>query len=120
MPIDVTYDEKKELIVVDSYGNIQFQNLRETLDQIKGFVLSTGSTKVFVDATKEDSLPGIYNVYRFGKLIAEETCLVKYAIIPSESTIRELKFMETVSINHGGLFRLFESKSDAIKWLSLS
>lgn len=71
MPERVSILEDLQIIKVDSFGEVSFSDLRQSLYEVFKIHQERGFTKVFVDASKETSFPSTIPVFEFGTELAQ-------------------------------------------------
>jgi hypothetical protein len=88
---------------------------RETASRI---VAEQGVKNFLVDVSATTSKPSDKVIYAHGVALSglAEFLGVRFAIVTSEIDSTD-SFLETVTVNRGGIFRLFESRDDALAWL---
>jgi hypothetical protein len=118
MAEDVTIREDLQVIQVKSYGDITAEDLKKTLDAIRGIRQRKGLTKVFVDATKVTSYPSTLSIFKFGSDAAASLMSIKLAIAAPPGAAHDPAFFETVTRNRGALVSVFDSPDAALAWLT--
>ncbi|MBU8922073.1 MAG: hypothetical protein KOO63_09670 [Bacteroidales bacterium] len=113
----VTIREDLQIIQVDSYGDVNAEDLKKSLETVFKIRQEQGLTRVLVDATRETSLPSTPRVFEFGSQLAELLRGMKFALATSPETDRDLRFLVTVAINRGAQVSVFDSVDDALVWL---
>ena len=117
MPEEVTVLEDLQIIKVDSYGDVTAADLKESLEAVVRIRQERGITRVFVDATKETSLPDTFSAFEFGKSMAHAIQGLRVAVVGSKMLAKDLEFIKTVAQNRGGIIQVFDTKDDAFAWL---
>ncbi len=120
MPETVSINEDLGIICVRSYGEVTEQDLHTSRELTAKAYQEHGFTNVLVDAREEVSLPQTASLYDFvsGLLGADMPRTMKFALVVSEHTKRDLAFIETVAVNRGLLVSIFDSCSAAVAWLT--
>ena len=117
MPEEVTVIEDLQIIKVDSYGDVTAEDLKESLEAVVRIRQERGFTRVFVDATKETSLPDTFSAFKFGERMANAIRGLRVAVVGSKMLAKDLEFIQTVAQNRGGIIQVFDTKEDALAWL---
>jgi hypothetical protein len=117
MPERVTIEENLRIIHVDSYGDVTAKDLQGSIKAVARINKEHGFTKVFVDATKETSLPSTFHSFDIGSQLANAVRLLRVAVLGSTRLKKNLTFIETVAHNRGALVKVFYSRKDAMAWL---
>ena len=118
MPERVSILEDKGIILVESFGTISIDDIRNSLDQVIKLQIETGYKRILVDGSKETSMPETFPLFEFGEDLAKSLSGSQIAVITSLFTHNDLNFLETVIANRGGKIRLFEKLKDAYAWLA--
>ncbi len=78
----------------------------------------TGCRRVLVDARQHVGEIQVMELHQIGELIARELPRGSYvALVASPGRLAMDRFLETVAVNRGVLFRLFTKHEDAQEWL---
>jgi hypothetical protein len=119
MPEEISIDTLSQIVVVRSSGHITVNDLASSREQIFEIYRETGINKVLVDAREQKSFITITDSYRRADDLGENPISrkLKFAILPSIRTEKELRFIETTSRNKGLSVMIHDSKESAIKWL---
>ena len=119
MPETISIDPLNQIIVVRSSGHITVSDLASSRERIFEIYKETGINKVLVDAREQKSFITITDSYRRADDFGENPISreLKFAILPSIHTEKELRFLETTSRNKGLNVMIHESKESAIDWL---
>ena len=119
MPERVTVRDDQQIIVVESWGKITREDLEHSLRSVLDFHREKGYRNVLVDATAEDQFPPVEDIFDFGNELARVATLgIRFAIVASPKTAEDLRFLETVAWNRGGLLQVFSRMEEALSWLS--
>jgi hypothetical protein len=117
MPQQVTLSRDERYIHVESWGDVSLDDLVDSMKQLVDLSREKGLKRVFVNATRETSSPSSPEIFQFGKRVAKHLQYVKLAVVISKSLEEDLRFFESVSRNRGADVRIFDSSTDALKWL---
>lgn len=119
MPEDISIDQDNQIIAVRSWGHISASDLASSRDRIFEIHKETGIRKVLIDAREQKSFPKIMDSYKASEKLGKNPVSrkLKYAIVPSLHTKKELRFLETTSLNRGLSVMIHESRERAIEWL---
>jgi hypothetical protein len=119
MPEEISIDPLNHIIVVRSSGHITVNDLTSSREKIFEIYSETGINKVLVDAREQKSFITITDSYRRTDDFGENPISrkLKFAVLPSIHTEKELRFLETASRNKGLHVMIHDSKESAIKWL---
>ncbi len=118
MPQMVTVREDLNVIHVESYGDVTADDLRLSMEAVVKFHQNCNISKLFINATYEQSLPTTMPLFDFGAKVARVLGTLKIAVAKSPKTAEKRRFMETVIRNRGADLRIFDSKDAALKWLT--
>ena len=75
--------------------------------------------KVMVDATGQRSLPSIFALYDFATDLSTQARNLRHAIVISEQSPEDIRFVEIAAHNRGLIIQIFSSRDDALSWLNL-
>ena len=117
MPEEVTVLEDLQIIKVDSYGDVTATDLKKALEAVVRIRQERGLTRVFVDATKQTSLPDTFSAFKFGERLAHAIQGLRVAVVGGKMLAKDLEFIQTVTQNRGGILQVFDTKEDALAWL---
>ena len=117
MPEEVSILEDLGIIQVDSYGEVTEADLLASMEEILEIQKARGLTRVFVDASRETSLPRSLPLHQFGSALSKDAMMLKFAVLVNESVREDLHFLETVTKNRGMQVRMFDSRQKAFAWL---
>jgi hypothetical protein len=117
MPDKVTVREDLQIIQVDSYGDVTANDLMQSMETVMNIQRERGISKVFVDATKQTSMPSTMPVFEFGSKLAQNAGALRFAVAVLQNTKEKVGFLETVARNRGAQFKIFDSTEAALAWL---
>ena len=119
MPEEVKIDTDNQIIVVKSYGHISASDVASTRDRIFEIHDETGIDKVLIDAREQLSFLQTLDTYNFSEGVGKDSRSreLKYAIIPSVKTIKDLHFLETVTVNRRITVMIHDNKESAVNSL---
>jgi hypothetical protein len=117
MPEEVSILADLGIIQVDSYGHVSERDLLASMEEVLAIYRDRGFSRVFVDASRETSLPATLPLHQFGAVLSEDATSLKFAVLVSEQVREELRFLETVTRNRGMEVRMFASRDEALAWL---
>ena len=117
MPEEVSILADLGIIQVDSYGEVTEADLLASMEEVLEIQNTRGFTRVFVDASKETSLPKTLPLHQFRSVLSTDAMMLKIAVLASESLREDLRFLETVTRNRGMQVRIFDSREKAMTWL---
>lgn len=118
MPETVTVDEDLGIVRIESYGDVNAEDFRATLELALRFHEERGLTKGFVDATKVTSYPSTSSIFDFGSRAAASLKGIKVAIAAPPGMLDDPVFFETVARNRGAKLMVFDSPDAALAWLT--
>jgi hypothetical protein len=77
---------------------------------------NTGINNILVDTTKQKELPDVFQLL---DIFSELPLLFKSALIfnKSQASAKEIRFMETISVNRDKNMRCFYNREQAVDWL---
>jgi len=117
MPEKVSIREDLQVIQVESYGEVTSEDLKESLAAVSRIQQERGLTRLFVDATKETSVPGTSKIFDFGQKVGMELRGWRVAIAVSPATATDLSFFQNIALNRGAHVETFDSTDTALAWL---
>ncbi|OVE74222.1 hypothetical protein BVX94_01000 [bacterium B17] len=117
MPDKVTTREDIKAIYVESYDVVTGEDLMNSMQLIANLKEQTGYNKIYVDASKQTSMPDTTSIFEFGATVTKVLFGMKMAIFTSPTTRDDVAFLEDVAGNRGAIIRLFDSEEDALEWL---
>ncbi len=117
MPEEVSILADLGIIQIDSYGEVTEGDLLATMEEVLEIQRERGLTRVFVDASKETSLPSTLPLHQFGSLLSSDAMMLRFAVLVSPEVRDDLRFLETVTQNHGMQVRMFDCREEALNWL---
>jgi hypothetical protein len=117
MPERVTIREDLQVIQIDSWGDVTMEDLKASFEEVLKISQERGLARVFVDATKQTSLPSTMPMFQFGSDLAREAPDLRFAVVRSPSLKEKTGFFETVVRNRGAQVNIFKTAEDALAWL---
>jgi hypothetical protein len=117
MPEEVSILEDLGIIQVDSFGEVTEGDLLASMEEVLAIHRERGFSKVFVDASRETSLPSTFPLHQFGAVLSEDGMVLKIAAVISDTVREDLRFLETVTQNRGMQLKLFDTREEALAWL---
>ena len=116
---NVTYNADLQMVEVFSPGNLSEEDILGQRLQIERLILKHRAARVLVDTTALISLPATMALYDFVNTFAETKIprRVRFALLSGVSSARDVRFLETLSINRGYLVRAFNTREEALAWL---
>jgi len=117
MPEKIHIREDLQIIHIDSFGDVTSDDLRNSLNEVCRIYQEHGLTRIFIDATRETSLPSTYPLFEFGSDLADYVQFFVFAVVVSPAVKDDLMFLETVTRNRGMTVRMFDSPKTAMSWL---
>ncbi len=120
MPEIITVFQDLGIIQIESFGVLSAKDLLKSRQSVSEICQERGFTKILVDATKITSFPSTLQLFEHSVDLAELDMPenTKYAIVISEKTKADSKFIETAAINRNVKMRNFESRDQALAWLA--
>ncbi len=120
MPATIKFNKKDNLIKIRSFGEVTAEDMQKTIEEASKMCRDHGVDKILVDASDETSLPSVMSLFEIGSNLVKTEGLknVKFAVIMSKKTMTELKFLESVTQNRGGLVEMVSSREEALEWLN--
>lgn len=113
----IKYLDDLKVISVESLANPSTYDLHESIEHILVLFRKHHITKIFIDASKLESLPGPFSIIDLGISTAIELDKLKIAIATNKNPSVDLEFLKSVKISNGLEIELCESKISALKWL---
>jgi len=123
MPQRVTIREDLQIIQVDSWGDVTVEDVELSRKAVFKITEERGLSEVFIDATKETSCPSTFPIFEFGSRLATAALGspgTRFAMATSPETHQthhEIEFLETVAVNRGAQYKVFDSAEAALSWL---
>ena len=117
MPEKVHIREDLQIIHIESFGDVTSEDLRTSMNEVSRMYQEHGLTRIFIDATRETSLPSTYPLFEFGSDLAEYVKFFVFAVVVSPAVKDDLMFLETVTRNRGMTVCMFDSQKTALEWL---
>jgi hypothetical protein len=118
MPETVSIDIERGVILIDSSHHIGEDDLRRSLESVLQLAHRHGINKVMIDATGQRSLPSVFALYRFASELSAHARNLRHAIVVSEQSPEDIRFVETAAHNRGTIMKLFSEREDAWSWLN--
>ncbi len=117
MPETVTYRGDMNIIQVDSFDVVSEADLKHTLETVMKLREEHGTTRVFIDASKQSSMPSPVSLFQFGNDMAAHVRDMRFAVYFLPGMVRDLAFLEDVAVNRGVQVKRFEAADAALQWL---
>ena len=117
MPEEVSILADLGIIKIDSYGEVTGADMLATMEEVLDVTRERGLTRVFVDASKETSLPSTLPIHQFGALLSKDAMMLRFAVLVNDQVREDLHFLETVTKNRGMQVKMFDSREEAMAWL---
>ena len=118
MPDRIKVNEKSRLIEMLSFDDVSETDIKSSIKHVREVFKKTGISRVLIDATHTETFPDAVSVFEIFSKFPRE---LQVAVLMNEdqATAEDLRFIETVSQNRGILLKLFLTRDDAEKWLSM-
>jgi hypothetical protein len=121
--MSVTYEGVLELregsIVLQLRGKYDLLRLSRTIEEVGRLCRETGCRRILADARKHAGGIGVLDMHEIGEMISREIPRgYRVAVVVSEGRLEMDRFLETVALNRGVLFRLFTRTDEAEAWLT--
>jgi hypothetical protein len=118
--VDLNFDRKENYLYVKASGDYVYAESESAINKMLSECKNCDYSNVLIDAIDID-LGLLTDINRFfiGKRIAElnrGSPRIKVAYVVRKQYINE--FAETVAYNRGTMFKGFDNRDEAIKWLS--
>jgi len=121
MPWEMTFDPKRSLIFVTARGEISYDDARDQTREATKLMKEHGITRVLADYSEglsEVSLANLYWLVDFYREVGAPADMKAAVILPrSGHRIEAYQFHALAARNAGYNIRLFDTRSDAEKWL---
>ncbi len=116
MPEVISFNKKKNLIEVLSFGSLFLSEWLDDIQEIKRLNYQEDCNRVLVDITKLVSVPSMVNIFETASEKLPRN--MRFALImEAGQNIREdVHFFETVSLNRGISVQLFNRREEASDW----
>ena len=116
MAIEVALDQQQNIIRVVSQGRINLIVLKQSLAEALTYY-NQGYSKVLVNAINQHHGTDTMDIYDFAVAIVDSACDLKQAVVVSPQTTQDVRFLETLVRNRGGLMQIFWDENQALTWL---
>lgn len=116
MPEIVCIDNENGVILVNSFDLVGVVDLSKSLDSVAQVARQQNLHKVIIDATNMDMLPSTIHLYCFASELSKQTSDMKYAVIVSEKSAKEVRYLEIFARSRGVDIHIFTSQDEALKW----
>jgi hypothetical protein len=113
----VSVDIDHSVIFIQSSDIVSIEDLSRSLQSVQDIFQTQGINKILVDATKLNKLPSLYLLHAFAEELSKSTISMKHAIVVSDQTPSDVKYLETVAVNRSVYINIFHSHADALFWL---
>ena len=117
MPEKVSIRKGLNLIQIDSFDVVTEFEMRASLETVMQLRREHGITRVFVDASKQISMPSTVPIFQFGSELASTVRDMKFAVYFSPDVGHGMSFLEDVAVNRGVQVKRFETADAALEWL---
>lgn len=119
MPEDIEIIEDLGIIQITSVGLVTEEDLRKSRQSVFKICQERKLNKILIDASRITSLPTITQLFQHGVSLSEPEVPrhVKFAVVVSEATRKESRFIEDVAMNRNANLRNFETRDQALAWL---
>lgn len=118
MPDVVKLNKKAGIIEVRSSGVVSRQDIEKSIAEVNRIHRETGHHRILVDTTRQTSMPGTVDIFELFSRFPPELRVALLAL-DDQVTLSDLAFTELVAKNRALQIRVFYSKKDAMKWLSI-
>jgi hypothetical protein len=117
MPDEVRLNGEIGIIEVESHGVVTKEDITSSIRQIQQIQEETGISRLLVDTTRQDILPGPIEIFEIFSVYPRE---IKTALLVdrSQATARDVEFVETVALNRGKQVRVCYDREEALRWLT--
>lgn len=115
MKENVFYNPELGMIEVISMGQVSTDDLLSDWQEVLSLLSAHQTNLVLVDATQQEALATTSALFRFSKMLKYSTY---YGIVQGSLTKKDLRFLETTSLNKAKQLRVFKNRADAIEWLN--
>lgn len=124
MSIEVSFNDQEKIIEARVIGDFDYSAIQELVPQIAGLVKEKDCRKVFLDARQMSVSLSTAMIYMAPEKMAKEfekfdldVRNISRALLITEFD-KNLRFLETVSLNQSQSMRLFKDEAAAKKWLN--
>lgn len=114
MPETINYIESENLILVESFGKVTIDDINGTNQSAIALCRKKKCHHVLVDLRKQTEFPVAMDTYIFAETLPND---MSFAIIKSEFTSSEMRFLETVGNLAGKSLKTFFDIEEGKKWL---
>ena len=123
MSIEVAFNEQEQIIEARVIGDFDYDTIRELVPQIAKLVKENDCKKIFLDARQMNISLSTAMIYMAPAKMAKEFEKFDLAIHHLRRALlirgfeKNMRFLETVSLNQAQSMRLFENEEEAKTWL---
>ena len=114
MSHDVSFDEDLFVIRVKHWGQATIEDFKEARDRVVQIQETRGTGDVIVDLREVMIAPPTMDIFQFA---SELPIQLRIAMVFSEDTQEDIRFLETVAFNRGRNINMFDNEPDALNWL---
>lgn len=123
MSIQVTFDEKDQIVVASLGGEFNWPSIEQWAPQIAACIIENDCHKVLLDMREVKLNLSTVSIYLTPKKLSDE--LEKFGIdirrlrraILVKGPNKDFRFIENVSLNQFQMLRLFSNEQKAREWL---
>ena len=115
MPEEVTFDSKRHLMRVRSWGECTIQEWESSKAQVLQLNSERGCNKLLVDVSEQEATPETMDIFRFGKSWPRS---IRVALLVGSATLMDQGFLEMVAVNRGIPMKDFTEEDEAMEWLN--
>jgi len=114
MSHDVGFDDDLNVIRVKHWGQADIEDFEQARDKVMQLLEKHGIGNVLVDLQGLTVAPPTMEIYQFA---SDMPIQLQIAMVFSEDTHDDLRFLETVAYNRGRIINMFDNEPDALNWL---
>ncbi len=119
MPYAITVDREEDYIGVQVFGRLSLEEVNELMAKTSDIRQNHGLDRILSDHRGVTDLPGIADLYKLGKSLAEELFHGAKLAVIGGALQNDEEFAEDVAVNRGVDVRLFHEEQAAREWLGL-
>ena len=116
MPDEIRVNEDRCIIEIDSCGAVSNKDIARSISKVQQILADKGISKILVDTTKQDTMPGTMDIFELFSTFPREFTLA-LLLDKRQRTEADLSFAENVGVNRGILMQIFYDKERALQWL---
>lgn len=116
MPDEFKINESLGIIEIRSSGIVSKEDIFNSIQKSRQAYAEIGISKIFVDTTKQEKMPGTVDLFNLFANFPREFALALLAT-KNQVTVEDILFAENVAVNRGVQMKIFYDSDKAVEWL---